>query len=86
LRRHELDSIKLNLKEHYHFANDIDKTVFIGYDNKKFKVKRKKSVFVPFFDDLNWRKPTLVLMLSLLCLFLLKSVSRLRKIESEWRF
>jgi hypothetical protein len=30
---HSLDSIKNELKKNYYFQNDIDSTVFIGYDN-----------------------------------------------------
>ena len=33
--KHALDSIKTNLKTAYHFANDIDSVVFVGYDNKE---------------------------------------------------
>ena len=32
-QQHSLDSIKMVLKRDYHFENDIDKVVFIGYDN-----------------------------------------------------
>ncbi|MFT4601748.1 MAG: hypothetical protein ACI857_001931 [Arenicella sp.] len=33
-RQHSLDSIKAILKRDYNFRNDIEKTVFIGYDNE----------------------------------------------------
>ena len=46
-RKHQLDSIKQVLKTEYNFKNDIDKVVFIGYDNGKKVTKRKKKEFVP---------------------------------------
>lgn len=49
-QRHNLESIKKTLKEEYHFKNEIDKVVFIGYDNKK--TKKRKSIF-SFFSFFN---------------------------------
>lgn len=46
-KKHKLDSIKQVLKTQYHFKNDIDKVVFIGYDNGKKVTKKKKKEFVP---------------------------------------
>ncbi|MGV3461514.1 MAG: hypothetical protein ACO1N9_13785 [Flavobacterium sp.] len=50
-RRHSLDSIKAVLKKDYHFKNDTDKAVFVGYDNKvnkyKRENKRKKKAAIP---------------------------------------
>ncbi len=43
-RRHSLDSIKAVLKAQYSFNNEIEKTVFVGFDNKK---RKYKSNFVP---------------------------------------
>ncbi|MCZ4408391.1 hypothetical protein O3Q51_06200 [Cryomorphaceae bacterium 1068] len=34
-RQHSLDSIKMVVKRDYHFKNDIDKVVFVGYDNEE---------------------------------------------------
>lgn len=48
-KNHSLDSIKQILKEQYNFKNDIDKTVFVGYDNKSKlykKEKKKKEKFI----------------------------------------
>ena len=52
-KNHSLDSIRMVLKNEYHFENDMDKVVFIGFDNKikKYKKenrKRKKSGFFVF--------------------------------------
>lgn len=38
-KNHSLDSIKQVLKSDYNFANDIEKTVFLGYDNDKEQMK-----------------------------------------------
>lgn len=46
-KKHKLDSIKQILKTQYNFKNDIDKVVFIGYDNGKKVTKKKKKKFVP---------------------------------------
>lgn len=46
-KKHKLDSIKQVLKTEYNFKNDIDKVVFIGYDNGKKVIKKKKRKFVP---------------------------------------
>lgn len=52
-KKHSLDSIKEVLKTQYHFANDIDSVVFIGYDNQGYnhlhqnkKHKKNASPFV----------------------------------------
>jgi len=34
-KRHSLDSIRMELRKHYFFRNNVNKTVFIGYDNDK---------------------------------------------------
>ena len=52
-RNHALDSIKNVLKKEYNFINDIDKVIFVGFDNKKeikAKRKRKKSV-IPIISN-----------------------------------
>ncbi len=47
--KHDLDSVKDKLKNRYHFKNDVEEVVFIGYDNgesllsKKEKRKKKKK-------------------------------------------
>lgn len=46
-KKHKLDSIKQVLKTQYNFKNDIDKVVFIGYDNDKKVTKKKKKEFLP---------------------------------------
>lgn len=46
-KKHKLDSIKQVLKTEYNFKNDIEKVVFIGYDNGKKVSKKKKKEFVP---------------------------------------
>lgn len=68
---HSLDSIKLILKEQYYFQNDIDKTVFVGFDNGEKPVKKskekKKSIIPIFNSDSNFpSKPFLILSLILL--------------------
>lgn len=42
-KKHSLDSIKQVLKNQYHFANDIDSVVFIGYDNRGYNHKHRKK-------------------------------------------
>jgi hypothetical protein len=42
-KKHSLDSIKDVLKKQFHFKNDIDKVIFIGFDNKLQKHRKKKS-------------------------------------------
>lgn len=34
-KKHSLDSIRKIIKERYYFKNNIDKVIFIGYDNKR---------------------------------------------------
>lgn len=46
-KKHQLDSIKQVLKTEYNFRNDIEKVVFIGYDNQKKLSKKKKKQFLP---------------------------------------
>ena len=42
-RKHSLDSIRTVVKEQYNFQNQVDKVVFVGYDNKKTKTKKNKN-------------------------------------------
>lgn len=56
--QHNLDSIKHVLKTQYHFQNDMDSVVFVGYSNdalknKPSKVKKKKNIlpFIKVSDD-----------------------------------
>lgn len=37
-QQHSLDSIKIEMTHHYYFRNNIENTVFIGYDNGHKKV------------------------------------------------
>lgn len=85
-KKHSLDSIKNVLKEEYHFKNDIDNVVFIGYDNetpkyekeapkyekeKKKKEKRKKNTIPPVsYDDNNNIKPFLIFVLAVVSVLL----------------
>ena len=47
-RNHALDSIKNVLKTEYNFNNDVDKVVFVGYDNQKeIKPEKNKKMTVP---------------------------------------
>ncbi|WP_395042779.1 hypothetical protein [Flavobacterium sp.] len=52
-KNHSLDSIKEVLKSDYNFKNDINKVVFIGFDNKKapLKTKKKKKSIIPFVEN-----------------------------------
>lgn len=55
-KNHSLDSIKMVLKSQYNFQNDIEKVVFIGFDNKVKKYKRenrKNRKSVIFISDGN---------------------------------
>jgi hypothetical protein len=70
-KNHALDSIKNVLKEQYSFQNDINKTVFVGFDNDEKpmkKSKNKKKSLIPFFNsDTNFpSKPFLIFSLILL--------------------
>ncbi len=66
-RNHSLDSIKQVLKNQYHFKNDTDKTVFVGYDNKARKYKREKRNTLPVVPDNHYPNiPVLILALALL--------------------
>ncbi len=66
---HSLDSIKEVLKEQYFFKNDMDKVVFIGFDNGVKKIKHdkkdKKKSEMPFVNsDAKFpSKPILILFL-----------------------
>lgn len=66
-RNHSLDSIRLVLKTQYHFKNDTDKTVFVGYDNKTRKYKREKRNSLPVVPDTGFpNMPLLIFALTLL--------------------
>jgi len=77
-RKHSLDSIKTVLKKQYNFKNEIEKTVFVGYDNKKGKYK--KSSIVPLISPGEGNQPPsgpsvflvigLIISLSLLAAFI----------------
>ncbi|MDY0090785.1 MAG: hypothetical protein RBR78_10540 [Flavobacteriaceae bacterium] len=88
-KKHSLDSIKNVLKEEYHFKNDIDNVVFIGYDNeipkyeKEKKKKRKKNTIPPVSYDNNNIKPFLIFVLavvSVLLAFLSYRINRFKKV------
>lgn len=65
-KNHSLDSIKAVLKSQYSFRNDIDKVVFVGYDNQIEKPKKKKKSVIPVSDFTIPSKPILILLLVLL--------------------
>ncbi|MGB6036202.1 MAG: hypothetical protein WBG42_08035 [Cryomorphaceae bacterium] len=50
-QQHSLDSIKMVLKRDYHFQNDIENVVFVGYDNGEQSTKENQftpaSTFSP---------------------------------------
>lgn len=55
-QKHSLDSIKSVLKSQYNFQNEIDKVVFIGYDNDKKALrkenrKKKKKSIIPIITN-----------------------------------
>jgi hypothetical protein len=68
-KKHSLDSIKNVLKEQYHFKNNIDNVVFIGFDNtiqkQKNKSKKQKKSIVPIITNFP-SKPLFLLLLALL--------------------
>jgi len=70
-KKHSLDSIKNVLKQQFHFKNDIDKVIFIGFDNKAEKKKKKKSGMA-LNNDSNFDFPSKPLLV--LCLVLLSSI------------
>lgn len=43
-QQHSLDSIKMVLKHDFHFKNDIEKVIFIGYDNGE-KTKEENEIY-----------------------------------------
>ncbi len=53
-QQHNLDGIKKILKEKYHFKNDIDKVIFIGYDNKKSRKKKSDFTLFSFFSNADY--------------------------------
>ena len=63
-----MDSIKTVLKEQYNFNNEIEKTVFVGYDNKKRKYKKNIEPVAGLPGDNNQTPfgPQFVLILSLI--------------------
>ena len=65
-KKHALDSIKDILKTQYSFRNDIDKVVFVGYDNQAKKTNKKKKSLIPVSGFNFPSKPMLVLLLTLL--------------------
>lgn len=67
-KRHSLDSIKNVLKQQFHFKNDIDKVIFIGFDNKSQKHPKKKSEIMVNTDSNSDfpTKPFLILSIVLL--------------------
>ena len=67
-KRHSLDSIKNVLKQQFHFKNDIDKVIFIGFDNKSRKHPKKKSETIVNTDSNSDfpTKPFLILSIVLL--------------------
>lgn len=68
-QRHSLDSIKTVLKTQYNFQNEIDKVVFIGYDNdkkalrKENRKKKKKSIIPVITNDTGFPPKGLLVMI-----------------------
>lgn len=63
-KNHSLDSIKDVLKSEYSFVNDIETTVFLGYDNDKQQMRgwqkerrRNKKNALPFIPLLDQKTP-----------------------------
>lgn len=63
-KNHSLDSIKDVLKSEYSFVNDIETTVFLGYDNDKQQIKgwkkerrKNKKNALPFVPMLDKKRP-----------------------------
>lgn len=86
-KKHSLDSIKNVLKEEYHFKNDIDNVVFIGYDDEVPKYekekKKKENTIHPVSYDNNNIKPFLIFVLaivSVLLAFLSYRINRFKKV------
>ncbi|MFZ4057081.1 MAG: hypothetical protein ACOYKE_03035 [Ferruginibacter sp.] len=50
-RKHALDSIRKSLAESYQFFNPIDQVIFVGYDNKKPKKKKRSEFIVPVLNN-----------------------------------
>ena len=48
-QRHSLDSIKMVLKRDFHFRNDIDKVVFVGYDNGEKSTEENQFIPISIF-------------------------------------
>lgn len=65
-KKHALDSIKEVLKTQYSFRNDIDKVVFVGYDNQAKKTNKRKKSLIPISGYNFPSKPLLILLLTLL--------------------
>ncbi|MFZ4106495.1 hypothetical protein [Flavobacterium sp.] len=70
-RKHSLDSIKNVLKQEFYFKNDIEKVIFIGFDNKSQKQRKKKSETI-LNTDSNPDFPTKPFLI--LCLVLLSTI------------
>ncbi|MBA3900807.1 MAG: hypothetical protein H0X62_11460 [Bacteroidetes bacterium] len=49
-QKHSLDSIKQVLKSEYHFKNNIEEVVFIGYDNKNKEKEKLKENTAPLIS------------------------------------
>ena len=75
VRKNSLDSIKKALQKGGKYINPVDKTVFIGFDNKKDKNKKEEKnniIPVSFTDDNNNNSPfdrKLLLMLGSILVF-----------------
>jgi hypothetical protein len=67
-KKNSLDSIKNVLKQQFHFKNDIDKVIFIGFDNNSQKHPKKKSETILNTDSNSDfpTKPFLILSIALL--------------------
>ncbi len=50
-QQHSLDSIKSELKRNYYFQNDIEKTVFVGFDNGDDEPEGRENESAPVIDN-----------------------------------
>lgn len=71
-QQHSLDSIKTELKRNYYFQNDIEKTVFVGFDNGDVESEERENESAPVIDDNKPQTPgpgMMILFLGLFALF-----------------
>lgn len=80
-QKHQLDSIKKELKEKYHFKNNIDSVKFLGYDNKVVKKsKKKKSLVIPVSDTPKFPTGMFIVVVSALIFLMWRLWSQMRRL------